>query len=159
VEVHPLFVAVVAFGISVILAPYLVSWVKLRVCSSCVVAVGYYSHDFSCRNIFYVVAVYVCKLCPCRITVCVFPTTGDSIKVVFGHHSPSSNGNSMILWMNFWLSARRALLWFDYRQLRSRFYQILPPFPFRASFQPCITAPFPKYDALLHFYLNSWNTD
>ena len=129
--VHPVFIAVVALGI---LAPCLGSRVKLKVCSSCAVANGYYSHDFSCRNLFCMAAVYVFKLCPCRIIVCILPTTEDGIEVVFGYHFLSSNRNCMILRtdVNFQsdrsceralkglrLSARHVLLWFNYLQIRS----------------------------------------
>ena len=96
-EIHPVFVAVLALGILVILGPCLGSWVKLKVCSSCVVAVGCYSHRFACRNLFCMVEVYLCKLCLCMVVVCVLPTTGDGIE---GHNSPSANTISVILWIN-----------------------------------------------------------
>jgi len=100
VEVHPVFVAVLVLGILVTLGPCLGSWgsrVKLKVCSSCVVAVGCYSHRFACRNLLCMAEVYLFKLCLCMVVVCVLPTTGDGIE---GHNSPSANRISVILWMN-----------------------------------------------------------
>jgi len=38
------------------------------------------------------VAVYLCRSCPCRIVVFIFPATRDDMGVVIGYHFPAENG-------------------------------------------------------------------
>lgn len=89
---HPVFCAVVALGILVILAPWAIEAVGFGelgpIEGMCICAGVYYANVlFPCRNLCCLVAVEICRLCACGIIVLVLPATGNGLAAEIGRIS------------------------------------------------------------------------
>ena len=88
----PVFCAVVALGILVILAPWAIEAVGFGelgpIQGMCICAGVYYANvPFAFRNLCCLVAVEICRLCASRIIVLVLPTTGNGLAAEIGRIS------------------------------------------------------------------------
>jgi hypothetical protein len=86
---HPVFCAVVALGILVILAPWAIEALGFGelgpIEGMCICAgVCYPNVLFTCRNLCFLVAVDICRLCAGGIIVLVLPATGNGLAVEIG---------------------------------------------------------------------------
>jgi hypothetical protein len=89
---HPVFCAVVALGILVILAPWAIEALGFGelgpIEGMCICAGVYYANVlFACRNLCCLVAVDICRLCACGIIVLVLPATGNGLAAEIGRIS------------------------------------------------------------------------
>ena len=96
---HPVFCAVVALGILMILAPWAIEALGFGELSPiegmCICAEVYYANVlFACRNLCCLVAVKICRLCASRIIVLVLPATGNGLGAEIGRTSSDGYLNS-----------------------------------------------------------------
>jgi hypothetical protein len=89
---HPVFCAVVALGILVILAPWAIEAVGFGelgpIEGMCICGGVYYANVlFACRNLCFLVAVDICRLCAGEIIVLVLPATGNGLEAEIGRIS------------------------------------------------------------------------
>ena len=99
---HPVFVAVVALGILVVLAPWAIEVLGFgelgpiegmsTSCWSLYTCAGRsWCRFFSYRHFCCLVAVHVWRLCACGVVVFLLPTTRNGVEGVIGHISPVPN--------------------------------------------------------------------
>jgi hypothetical protein len=96
---HPVFCAVVALGILVILAPWAIEALGFGelgpIEGMCICAAIYYANVlFARRNLCCLVAVEICRLCAGGIIVLVLPATGNGLAAEIGRISSDCHLNS-----------------------------------------------------------------